>query len=112
MGPVSAVSAAPSTPSALGRGTIAELRSGDELGGVFACVRKDRLTTRTGSPYLSLDLRDRTGSLPARVFGDADFHAARFERGDLVRASGRVERFRGELQAELSVVRRAEAGAA
>jgi 3'-5' exoribonuclease len=94
------------------RQAIAEVRSGDELDGVFACVRKDRLTTRTGSPYLSLDLRDSTGSLPARVFGDADFHAARFERGDLVQASGRVERFRGELQAELAVVRRAEPGAA
>jgi len=112
MGPVSAVSAAPSTPSALGRGTIAELRPGDQLGGVFACVRKDRLTTRTGSPYLSLELRDRSGTLPARVFGDAHFQAARFERGDLVHVSGRVERFRGELQGELSSVRRADPGEA
>ena len=112
MGPVSAVSAAPRTPSAPGRGTIAELRPGEELGGVFACVRKDRLTTRTGSPYLSLELRDRSGVLPARVFGDADFQAARFERGDLVRVSGRVERFRGELQAELSSIRRADPGEA
>ncbi|HYZ71399.1 MAG TPA: hypothetical protein VE528_07045, partial [Thermoleophilaceae bacterium] len=43
---------------------LAELRPGDALEGVLACVRKDRLTTRTGSPYLSLELRDRTGSLP------------------------------------------------
>jgi 3'-5' exoribonuclease len=91
---------------------LAELRPGDALEGVLACVRKDRLTTRTGSPYLSLELRDRTGSLPARVFGDADFHAARFERGDLVRVAGRVERFRGELQAELTAIRRADSGEA
>jgi len=88
--------------------TLAELRPGDELAGVFACVRKDRLATRTGSPYLSLELRDGTATLPARVFGDADFQAARFERGELVRVNGRVERFRGELQAELSSIRRAD----
>jgi 3'-5' exoribonuclease len=91
---------------------LAELRPGDELRGVFACVRKDRLTARTGSPYLSLELRDRTASLPARVFADADFQAARFERGDLVRVIGRVERFRGELQAELASVERADAAEA
>ena len=45
-----------------------------------------------GSPDLALELRDRTGSLPARVFRDADFLAGRFERGDLVRVQGRVER--------------------
>ena len=35
---------------------------------MFACIRKDRLTTRTGSPYLALELRDRTRhDLRARV---------------------------------------------
>jgi 3'-5' exoribonuclease len=94
------------------RRTIAELRSGEELAGVFACVRKDRLSARTGSPYLAVELRDATGSLPARVFREPDFQSARFDRGDLVRVAGRVERFRGELQAELAEVRRTEPGEA
>jgi 3'-5' exoribonuclease len=106
MGPVSAAA----TPEQ--RRTVAELRAGDDLSGVFACVRKDRLSARTGSAYLALELRDASGSLPARVFRDPDYQAARFERGDLVRAVGRIERFRGELQAELSEVSRAEAGEA
>ena len=79
---------------------------------MFACVRKDRLNARTGSAYLALELRDSTGSLPARVFRDPDYQAARFERGDLVHVAGRIERFRGDLQAELSEVRRAEPGEA
>ncbi|MBX5468581.1 MAG: HD domain-containing protein [Thermoleophilaceae bacterium] len=94
------------------RRAIAELRPGQELRGVFACTRKDRLVARNGSPYLAVELRDRTGALPARVFRDADFAAGRFERGDLVRVSGRVERFRGELSAELTDIRRAEPGEA
>ena len=39
--------------------------------------------------------------VPARAFRDADVLAGRFDRGDLVRVRGRVERFRDELQVEL-----------
>jgi 3'-5' exoribonuclease len=91
------------------RPTIADLRPGAAIEGVFACTRKDRLTTRAGAPYLALELRDRTGTLPARVFRDADLLGERFERGDLVWVSGRVERFRDELQADVLAIRRAEA---
>src|ERR671935_2926007 len=87
--------------------SLTSLRAGDELVGVYACTRKDRLTARPGTPYLSLELRDRTGAIPARVFRDADLQAGRFERGDLVRVAGRVERFRDELQLEVRAIARA-----
>jgi 3'-5' exoribonuclease len=87
---------------------IATLRAGDEVAAVFACVRKDRLSTKAGAPYLAVELRDRTGSLPGRAFRDADALAARFDRGDLVRVTGRVERFRDELQLDLRSVVRAD----
>jgi 3'-5' exoribonuclease len=85
---------------------VARLRPGSPIDGVFACTRKDRITARSGSTYLALELRDRTGSIPARAFRDADFLAGRFDRGDLVRVSGRVERFRDEIQAELRDIER------
>jgi 3'-5' exoribonuclease len=88
---------------------IASLRPGEELSGVFACTRKDRLTTRTGSPYLALELRDRSGTLPARAFQNADALAGRFERGDIVRVRGRVERFRDELVLEVADIARVDA---
>jgi 3'-5' exoribonuclease len=89
---------------------VADLKPGREVEGVYACVRKDRLTARTGSPYLALELRDRSGSLPARIFRDADFLAGQFERGDLVWVTGRVERFRDELQLDVQTIRKAEPG--
>jgi 3'-5' exoribonuclease len=88
--------------------TVAELRAGGEIEGVFACTRKDRLTARNGSAYLAVELRDRSGAIPARAFRDADFLAGQFERGDLVEVRGRVERFRDELQVELRSIRRAD----
>src|SRR3954463_10589504 len=89
--------------------TIAALRAGDAVEAVFACSRKDRLMARSGVPYLALELRDKTGAIPARLFRDADVFAGRFERGDLVRVVGRVERFREELQLEVRDISRAAA---
>jgi 3'-5' exoribonuclease len=91
--------------------TVSALRPATEVDAVFACVRKDRLVSRAGTPYLALELRDRTGSVQARIFRDADLLGGRFERGDLVRVAGRVERFRDELQVEVRAIARAQAGA-
>ena len=79
------------------------------MDGVFACTRKERLTARNGSGYLSLELRDRTGTITARAFREADFLSGQFDRGDLVWVTGRVERFRDELQIELAAIRRVDA---
>jgi 3'-5' exoribonuclease len=92
--------------------TISTFRQGQEVDGVFACTRKDRLVSRVGTPYLAVELRDRTGAVQGRAFRDADVLAGRFDRGDLVRVAGRVERFRDELQVELRAIGRAPAGAA
>ena len=100
-----------SSDAAAGTGetpSIATLRPGQDVAGVFACTRKDRLMARSGSPYLALELRDATGAIPARVFRDADVLGGRFERGDLVRVNGRVERFREQLQLEVRAIARAE----
>jgi 3'-5' exoribonuclease len=48
----------------------------------------------------------------ARAFRDADALAGRFERGDLVRAAGKVERFRDELVVEVAEIARIDDGAA
>ncbi|HXR13242.1 MAG TPA: HD domain-containing protein [Solirubrobacteraceae bacterium] len=90
-------------------GTLATLRPGDGVDGVFACTRKERLAARTGAPYLSIELRDRSGALPARVFRDADLQGGRFDAGELVRVRGRVVRFREQTQIELERIERAPA---
>ena len=102
-GPSPGAAASPDAPT-----SVATLRPGQDVVAVFACTRKDRLMTRTGSPYLALELRDATGAIAARVFRDADVLGGRFERGDLVRVAGRVERFRDALQLEVRAIARAE----
>jgi 3'-5' exoribonuclease len=87
---------------------VATLRASEEVDGVFACARKERQISRAGTPYLTLELRDSTGTILARAFREADVLAGRFERGELVRVRGRVERFRDELQIDVASIARAE----
>jgi 3'-5' exoribonuclease len=90
------------------RQTIATLRDQQEVDGVFACTRKERKISRAGTPYLTVELSDGTGSIVGRAFRDADVLAGRFERGELVSVQGRAERFRDELQIAVRSIARAD----
>src|ERR1700735_3246651 len=101
------VFASPSSPLAENQ-AIATLREGSEADGIFACTRKGRQLSRAGSPYLTVELRDSTGTIRGRAFRDADVLAGRFERGGLVHVRGLVESFRDELQLEIRTIAQAD----
>ncbi len=86
---------------------VSTLRAGQDVDLVVACTRKERLLARSGSPYLALSFRDRSGEIAGRAFRDADTLAGHFERGDLVRVRGRIERFRDELSLDVEAIAKA-----
>jgi 3'-5' exoribonuclease len=89
--------------------TIAELAEDRVVEGTFAVARKQRLHTRSGSPYLALELVDPSGRIDARVWSDVDLLDKRFHEGDAVHVLGRVERFRDRLQLDVRTLEPAEA---
>jgi 3'-5' exoribonuclease len=86
---------------------IAQLAEDRVVEGVYAVARKERLRTRTGSPYLALELVDASGRIGARVWSDVELLDSRFAEGDAVRVLGRVERFRDRLQLDVRSLERA-----
>ncbi|MFN8186500.1 MAG: HD domain-containing protein [Gaiellales bacterium] len=80
---------------------IADLAEDRVVEQVFAVARKERLRTRSGSPYLALELVDPSGRIEARVWTDVELLDRRFETGDAVRVLGRVERYRDRLQLDV-----------
>jgi 3'-5' exoribonuclease len=87
---------------------IAELEQDRVVEGVYAVARKERLRTRTGAPYLALELVDPSGRIEARVWSDVELLDARFAEGDAVRVLGRVDRFRDRLQLEVRAIEAAD----
>lgn len=88
---------------------IAELAEDRVVEGTYAVSRKQRLRTKSGSPYLALELVDRSGRIEARVWSDVELLDSRFAEGDAVRVLGRVERFRDRLQLDVRTLEPAEA---
>jgi 3'-5' exoribonuclease len=88
---------------------IAQLAEDRVVEGLYAVARKRRLRTRSGSPYLALELVDPSGRIEARVWNDVELLDRRFAEGDAVRVLGRVERFRDRLQLEVRSLEPSEA---
>lgn len=88
--------------------TIGELEPDRTVEGTYAVARKQRRTTKTGKPYLALELVDPSGRVDARVWSDVELLDGRFAQGDAIRLLGRVERFGGRLQVQVRTLERAD----
>jgi 3'-5' exoribonuclease len=93
-----------------GQTYVAELSEGALVDATFAVQRKLRRRTRNGDPFLTVELADRTGRVPAVVWKDVNLLGSRFEQGDTVRVLGRVESYGGRLQIEVRDLERIDQG--
>jgi 3'-5' exoribonuclease len=89
---------------------VSELEEGALVEATFAVQRKRRRRTRNGDPFLSLELADRTGRVPAVVWNDVNLLGGRFDEGDTVRVLGRVESYDGRPQIAIRDLQRLDGG--
>src|SRR5260370_35492161 len=88
---------------------IQELADGDNLDEVYLVTDKQLRANRNGNLYLQMELRDRTGSISARLWNAGEHLFRTFEAGDFLHAKGKVQLFQGALQVILSHIERTEA---
>ncbi len=90
---------------------VKDIREGDQVRELFLVGSKAVLVSNTGKPYINLALRDRTGQLECRVWDRAEDIAKRFERDDIVEATGSAIQYQGRIQLKIHDVRKVEEGA-
>jgi len=90
---------------------VKDIKEGEQVRDLFLVAGKALLTSNAGKPYLSLQLRDRTGQIEGRVWDRAEEIGKRFDRDDVVEASGSAIAYQGRVQLKVHDVRRDEAGA-
>src|ERR1700727_1938162 len=66
--------------------------------GTFLVQHKDVRQKKSGEPYLSLTLADRTGELDAKMWDNAAEALNTFERDDFVRVKGLLQIFQNRPQ--------------
>lgn len=96
-----------SPPSDLGgrfmnRRYINELTNGDSVDDVYLVVDKQVRANRQGNHYLMLELRDKTGTIGARLWNLNEDLALTFGPGDFLHVQGKTQLFQGAMQLILS----------
>jgi 3'-5' exoribonuclease len=89
---------------------INQFKKGQIVEGFFLAKEKTASKTKTGNPYLSLRLADRTGEIDGRVWDKASDFGSLFEKDDVIKVHGEVEEFQGVLQLRVLRLRKAAAG--
>jgi 3'-5' exoribonuclease len=82
----------------MGKRYISELTEGERIVAAFLVKSKQLLTTKSGKPYLSLLLQDKTGSVSARVWDNAEEFYETFKTNDVIKVDATVELYNRELQ--------------
>ena len=88
---------------------INEIREGENINGIYYCKVKQNLKTKAGKSYYSMTLQDKTGIIDAKIW-DLSNAIEHFEANDYIQVVGQVTSFQGNLQMNISRVRRASEG--
>ena len=89
---------------------ISLLRENDAVHQFFLVRQAESRTTKSGQPFLSLVLGDKSGAIPARAWSDVVAKCpGPFVPGDAVGVQGQVESFKGELQLNVRYINTVEA---
>jgi 3'-5' exoribonuclease len=73
--------------------------------GFFLCTYKDVRHGRTGEPFISLSLQDKTGVIKAIVLTDAARLRDEFDSGEFVKVQGRTDFHNGVMQLLVNRIR-------
>ena len=82
------------------------LTDGESIEEIYLVAEKQVRSNRNGNPYLHLELRDRSGSMPARFWNASEHLQRAFEPGDFTHVKAKVQLHQGGLQMIVSQIER------
>ena len=90
----------------MGKIFVNQLSKGQAVESIFLVKEKVLAKTKTGSPYLSVRLADRTAEVEGRIWDSALDFVSLFEKDDFVKVRADVDEFQGVLQLRISKLRK------
>lgn len=88
---------------------LKDYREGEKFIGTYLCKQKQALKTKAGKTYYSLILQDKTGTADGKIW-DLNNGIADFDAMDYIHCEGMVTSFQGNLQMNISRVRKSDEG--
>lgn len=88
---------------------VSELEPGQAFVSFFA-VRRKEIKEHEGTPFLIVELGDRTGSVQAVIWENFREIGESFSRGDVVKVKGTAVTYREQVEVHIDRIRKAEPG--
>ncbi len=92
----------------MGRRFVEHLRDGESLDEIYLVTDKQLRVNRNGIPFIQMELRDRTGAIPARLFNAGEPIFRTFDNGDYVQCEGKSQLYQGGMQVVLDRVEKVD----
>ena len=86
---------------------VSQLSQQEPIDQIFLASDKQLRPNRNGNLYLQVELSDRSGSIPARMWNASDQDYKNFENGDYVHVEGATQLFQGNVQLIANSIRKA-----
>jgi 3'-5' exoribonuclease len=84
---------------------VSDLQDGQAVTSLFLVAAKEiRTSQRSGKSWLELALRDRTGSIPAKMWDNFEALAKTFEANEVIQIRGRVKLYNGQKEMTLEQI--------
>lgn len=93
----------------MSRRFVKQLTDGETIDEIYLVTDKQLRANRNGNLYLQVELRDRTGSISARLWNAGEHLFRSFDVGDFLQTKGKVQLFQGALQIILNHIDPVEA---
>jgi len=84
---------------------IKDLQVGGKTDSFFKVFAVSKRSKKDGSPFLSLELMDKTGRIPAKIWDNAEHYFKILKEGDIFRINGVVNEYMGQKEIKIDGVR-------
>lgn len=85
---------------------VCDINKEGDVKDFFLVVKKGIYSSRNNTKYASVKLKDRTGSIEARIWDRVDELAANFERNDIVYVESKARMYQEQLQLNVTNIRK------
>ncbi len=86
---------------------LGSINPGDTIQGYYILRKMEMRSTRSGKPYLSLELADRSGRCPGKIWEDAEKISPELSEDQVVKIRGSVQEYQGQPDLHIKHIRMA-----
>ncbi len=84
---------------------IKDLQVGKPVDGYFKVISVGKKAKKDGSPFLALEVMDKTGKIPAKIWENADHYFHILKEGDIYKINGYVNEYMNQKEIKVDTIR-------